>query len=217
MEKLFIAIPNATSMFQAAFEESLDRLDMGGMMVSKNRLCGSLISDARHKLMAKAIESKSDYILWLDSDMVFPTETLIRLMKDIEGHDIVSGLYFMRLPPFAPTIFKNGTEKYLDYPKDQLTEITACGFGCVLMRTSVCEKLVEEYGRPFDQVPGYGEDISFCMRALDAGYHIYCDTGIKLGHLSIQQVTEETWLMMSRRMEDGKHHDISQDGTAEDV
>ena len=38
---------------------------------------------------------------------------------------------------------------------------------------------------------GFGEDLSFCMRARDAGVQIYCDSSIKLGHVGYKTYTEE--------------------------
>ena len=50
---------------------------------------GSLIYEARNSLAMQAIQMEADYVLWLDSDMVFQPDTLVRLMDFLEnGHHV---------------------------------------------------------------------------------------------------------------------------------
>jgi hypothetical protein len=43
-----------------------------------------------------------------------------------------------------------------------------------------------------------GEDIGFCSDLKAAGYRIFVDTSVPVGHLSQMQITEGTWRLYSR-------------------
>lgn len=170
--------------------------------------CSSLVYDARNSLVTQAIEENFDRILWLDSDMDLPPDLMTTLAADMdEGRDMVSGLYIRRREPVEPTIFKeccyyegtNGipephADVYLDYPQDQIFEIAACGFGGTMMSVAMAKRVKEEFGVPFSPLIGFGEDISFCMRARELGYKIWCDSRPKIGHVGFWTVTENTYL-----------------------
>lgn len=162
---------------------------------------GSLIYDSRNQLAAKAIQMNYDYVFWLDSDMVFPTDTLVYMHKVMAENnlDILSGLYFRRRPPYSPVLFDkfeiddsgcHWTE-FEDIP-DSLFEIGACGFGCVLMKTSVLVgTYLDHNGQLFQPIMGVGEDCAFCWRARESGYKIWCDPKATLGHVGHMTVTKE--------------------------
>lgn len=142
---------------------------------------------ARNTFARRACEEGFDRILWMDSDMVFEPDLLERLSADLdEGRDIVTGVYFKRKFPAEPVLYKSlGTDTgeavtYDDYPQDALFPVAGCGFGGVLMRTEVLADLDEP---PFAMIPGYSEDLSFCIRMEEKKRPIFCDSRVKLGHL----------------------------------
>ena len=159
---------------------------------------GSLVYMSRNHLALKAIENDFDYIFWLDSDMVFPPETLEMLMKDAEsGMDFVSGLYFKRCFPTYPVIcdtvvhemdesgdLVSEVTNYNDYPRDSVFEIAAAGFGCCLTKTDLIKRVAEKYRcSPFEPLPALGEDYSFCKRVEGIGAKMFCDSRVKAGHI----------------------------------
>ena len=142
---------------------------------------------ARNTFARRACEEGFTHILWIDSDMMFEPDLMERLAADLEaGYDIVTGLYFKRKLPPEPVIYKNldfghGTsEIYFDYPQNALFPVAGCGFGGLMMKTEVVADTEEP---PFDLIPGYSEDLSFCIRMAEKGRKIGCDSRIKLGHL----------------------------------
>lgn len=161
-------------------------------------IINSLIYSARNIICQQAIEGGYDYVLWLDSDMVFPTDILTKLLNDIEGRDMVTGLYFRRVTPFSPVLFSElsikGNEcKFSgvdNYPAD-IFEVAGAGMGCMLMRTEVLKKIAEEEGPVwFAPMGNVGEDCAFAIRARRNGFKMYCDPNIKLGHVSHTIITE---------------------------
>lgn len=195
--KTLIAVP-CMDQVAAPFAQSLASLDKeGDCFVSF--IIGSLIYDARNSFAKQAIKVGADYVLWLDSDMIFPQDTLKKMLRHMaEGKDIVSGLYFRRRDPYTPVIFKQlgvvdgkqVNEGYDDYPPESIFEVAACGFGCVMMKTSVLFDVGMEKGNWFEPAEGYGEDLAFCRRAKDLGYKIWCDSTIKCGHVG-QVIVDE--------------------------
>src|SRR5271170_1557842 len=59
---------------------------------------GSIIAVVRNQCVAAARLIKATHVLFLDSDMVFPLDTMKRLLK--HDKDIVGALYAARRPPF---------------------------------------------------------------------------------------------------------------------
>ena len=166
----------------------------------------SLIYDARNHLAKIAVDGGFDRVLWLDSDMVFEKDLFKRLSARLdEGYDIVSGLYFTRKPPINPVAYSDfafeqteaGLEPtcvpYKDYPKNEIFQVAGVGFGCVMLKAKVLSDVLNEFGRPFSPNDYFGEDISFCQRATALGYRIYVDPAIKLAHIAMVPVTEETY------------------------
>lgn len=199
--KTLIAVP-CMDQVDARFMSCLATLEKPGEVTVATQI-GSLIYDSRNSLAKIALNSETDYVLWLDSDMVFKRDILKRLLEHAEnGKDIVSGLYFRRQPPFSPVLFKElelvdelgRWENYDDYPRDSVFEIAGCGFGCVLMRTDILADVALEFRKWFNPVNGFGEDLSFCIRAKSLGYKIWCDSSIKLGHVGHLVVDENVWM-----------------------
>ena len=199
--KTLIAVP-CGDQIEANFAECLLNLRPVGEVEVK-LLKGTLVYDARNQLMEWALKAGGyDYVLWLDSDMTFAPDLLERLMEDIQGRQIVTGLCFGRRPPFSPCIYKSVrveqegvgfmpyTDNYFDYPRDQLFEVEGCGFACVLMRMDVLETM-SVYGIPFFPLAGLGEDLAFCWRARKIDIRIHCDSRLKIGHIMRLSVDED--------------------------
>lgn len=205
-KKILIAIP-CMDMVSARFAQSLATLKKVGQC-TVSFIMGSLVYDSRNKLASYAVQMEADYILWLDSDMVFPPDILERMMAVLDEHkeiDILSGLYFRRTTPFTPVLFnnleRNGDEVKFDEFKEvpeELFEIGGCGFGCVLMRTDCLLTIAakEQQGNWFTPLANAGEDCAFCIRARENGYRIFCDPSVSLGHMAFAPVTKEFYQAM---------------------
>lgn len=201
--KTLIAIP-CMDQVAAPFAQSLAMLNKDGECMI-TMVVNSLIYDSRNKIAAQALQLGVDAVLWLDSDMTFLPDTLQKMTKHLqEGKDVVTGLYFRRRKPFTPVIFseldlaENGQisfENYLNYPKNSVFEVAACGFGCVMTRTSVLQTMLDARQPWFDPINGMGEDIAFCWRATQLGYKIYCDSTIQCNHVGQLMVNEAFYEM----------------------
>ena len=159
----------------------------------------SLIYSARNEICRQALKDNYDYVLWLDSDMVFPPETIAKLLAD--GKNIVTGLYYRRQPPYSPVIYSKleisgnicEQEGYAS-PPEALFPVAGCGFGCLLLNTDILRRMEAENGPTwFAPMGNVGEDLAFCIRARRLGETIWCDPGIKLGHVGHIIITADDY------------------------
>ena len=194
--RTLIAIP-CMDMVHTAFMSSLLMMNRVGD-VNFSVSSSSLVYDARNNLSKQAVDGGFDRILWLDSDMKFDPDLFERLSADMdEGLDIVGGIYFSRKAPLVPVVYQKvgyyhneeddsvtpAALNYYEYPKDELFPCEGIGFGAVLVKTDLIKKVQDKHGLPFSPILGFGEDLSFCVRARDVGATIYCDSRIKVGHV----------------------------------
>ena len=200
--KILIAIP-CMDQVPAVFAQSLATLNRTGDVFVSMRI-GSLIYDSRNNLAKDAVNMGADYVLWLDSDMTFPSDTIAKLMKLHEEkgeNSIVSGLYFRRVEPFTPVL---NDLLYIDeedrpvfhnvevIPAEPF-EVEGCGFGCVFMPTQALVDVAVKFGDMFGPMKSVGEDLSFCIRAREAGYKIFCDPSVECGHVGHSIITRGFW------------------------
>lgn len=186
--KILIAVPCMDSV-PSQFAQSLATLNKVEECAVAFQM-GSLIYNSRNHLATAAVKMEADYILWLDSDMVFPSDTLERLWKDRDKGDIVTGIYYRRVEPYKPVLYSrldiddNGCQwENCEDIKDEIFEVEGCGFGCVLTPTNVFIDVMNRFGNMFAPINGVGEDLSFCWRAKQCGYNIVADPSIPLGHV----------------------------------
>lgn len=153
-------------------------------------ITGSDISDQRNKCVEYALHEKADYVLWVDSDMKFNPEDFRQLIAD--DKDIVTGLYFTKSDHPVPTIFSRieGQQAFVpikNYPEG-LFKIGYCGSGFILVKSDVYRKIGKDYYTHIDNV---SEDFSFCERALQNGFDVWCDSTIKVGHVGMYIYSEK--------------------------
>lgn len=197
--KVLIAVP-CMDQVPAPFCQSLAQLKKVGECVLAMK-SGSLIYTSRNSLATMAIQMDADYVFWLDSDMVFQPDTLVRMMDTVQKHniDMLTGLYFRRVPPYSPVLFDKlemRTKTVLDWSEfktipEDLFEVGGCGFGCVLVNTEVLISVQGKHGNMFAPMGNNGEDIAFCIRAKDCGYKIICDPSIICGHVGYSVVDDQ--------------------------
>lgn len=205
--RLLIAIPTLDyvhSEFMRSLVNLTIRLKNEGINFDVEIISGTLVYSAREKLAKKAVNEKYSHVLWLDSDMVFTDDLLEDLM--FSGEAFVSGIYHTRRPPHNSCIFKDisldNIQRYDkgDYPSNTF-EIAGCGFGCVLLETCILEEVLLKYETCFLPLPSLGEDIAFCKRVHGIGQKMYCEPGVRLGHIghiTIYPEAYEQWKAINK-------------------
>lgn len=159
------------------------------------------ISVARNELVLEALEKGFDYLLFLDTDMLFPNN-IIDLLLNMKK-DIASALYFSKNPPYRPIIRKKHGNSYAVVKQvdlNKIIEVDAVGFGSILIKRQVFEKIQEKEGLPFFQLMDardipVGEDVYFCEKAGKAGFKIFVNTGLICGHIGSIIVDEKLYYL----------------------
>lgn len=153
----------------------------------------TLIANARNLLAQGALNHNSQYLLFIDSDMVYPSISLMRLLSRVCNSDIsiISGLATKRRPPFEQCIMNRDGDRwaYADVPDvPGVYEVDGTGMAFMLIKTSVFKDLKEPYF--YLDKDGLREDLNFCLDAKKAGHKICVDTSVYLGHLGERLVID---------------------------
>lgn len=196
--KVLIAVP-CMDQVPAPFCQSLAQIQKTGECVLAMK-SGSLIYTSRNDLATQAIQIEADYVMWFDSDMVFKPDTMVRMLDTMQKNDIdiLTGLYFRRVPPYSPVLFDKLEmrgeaclwSEFKTIPEG-LFEVGGCGFGCVLMKTDVFFDVQSRFGNMFAPIANTGEDLAFCWRARNCGYKIVCDPSVICGHVGYSVVDDQ--------------------------
>ncbi len=172
---------------------------------------GTHVDQARNTIVRRALAAAPDvsHILMIDDDIVAEPRSLLQLL----AHDVpvVGGLYFERLPPHRPVVYKRGSGHasgyvpFEDFAPSGLQEVDGIGGGFLLVRREVYEAIDPPWFA--NQFP-VSEDVYFCAKAQQAGFRILLDAGMRLGHLTTAIVTEADYrrYLMEPDEEGSKEH-----------
>jgi predicted O-methyltransferase YrrM/GT2 family glycosyltransferase len=203
---------------------------------------GVNISERRNNVIRDFLKTDGEWLLLLDSDMIFPTDVIPRLLFAAmqTNSKAVGGLCVViddQLGP-RPTLYhldqsyNSYLRAQLDYPEGALLQVAGTGAACLMVHREVLEAIrtmsldnrkwlddvkddhpiikdmsqrglinppSEEYAW-FAEHPvvqrimssdgkqeaikehWIGEDLAFCMRIGAAGYPIFVDCGLHIGH-----------------------------------
>lgn len=149
------------------------------------------VAHARNLIVEGAIDMGAEWLLFLDSDMTFPRETLQRLMS--WNKDIVCASYVKKKPPYLTVgtladRVGDGKSKTVEVEANGLYEMKEIGLGVCLVKMEVFKALPKpwfhyEY-RPDSNVMT-GEDILWCHKVRKLGYKIWIDAALSMhvGHI----------------------------------
>ena len=131
--------------------------------------------------------------LWIQADDHIWAPDALRKLLDRQV-DVVVPLIVRRAPPFVPVINKKRTRQrsylvfpYKEIPTEGMLEIpVAAGTAGMLIRRHVLDRIQELQGhdRVFEVEAGdkLAEDYVLCGKILKAGFKIWCDTEVTMGH-----------------------------------
>jgi hypothetical protein len=171
---------------------------------------GALLAAARNSVAAQFLEADAaDWLLFIDSDMVFERDSLEHLFKhaDPKHCPIISGLCFgldFVEGPF-PVVYTlvdtpDGPMTHRPSKLDRdtgLMKVDGTGTAFLMIHKSVLEAMRD---RGFSKAyPWFqetelggghpvGEDITFCLRARTLGYPIVVNLDLRIGHKKDQVV-----------------------------
>jgi hypothetical protein len=212
---IFIALPAYDFKVSLKLAVSLARFTQvapqHGIDVHIGSICGcSVVSRARNLLVRDFVDSDATELLFIDSDINFEPEDILRLMA--WGTDARKGVVAA-----VPRVRDVNTVYIADLEYDENRDLTMNHMGLVRaervatafmwVSRAVFENLIEanpewtywdkRAGKDLSAVfdfkvtrEGYiGEDFLFCDRVREAGYEVWIDPTITLGHMGVQEYT----------------------------
>ena len=136
-------------------------------------IANSLVYDARNRITNYAVKEQADYLLFVDSDIIFPYNALSILLN--QNKSIITGVYYSRSENVPDAIIYDSITPrsiFNRIPKAETLkrkiqgceEVKACGMGFCLIRKDLLTKITKRFVSPFEPYKGLGEDIAFCYR-----------------------------------------------------
>ncbi len=141
-------------------------------------------------------------VFWIDSDMVWTLSDFLAIYNS--DKDIISGTALMGdnhqvaiYPKIGMTALNRGA--VISLPKSP-QKIEGCGFAFLAIKSHVFDltpkpwfadieiKITGKSGEEIDWICG-SEDIAFCERARRAGFEIWFDPTVRVGHVKNQILT----------------------------
>ena len=178
------------------FAKSLFETDRRGLELRLLEGDSADLAEKRNQLVKLFLEGRSEFLLFIDSDMSWESTAIKRLAKwDLP---LIGAVCYHKQWPHSPVIFDKKLhliQTKVKYPKDRPFEVDVTGAAFLMIRRDVFARITYPW---FDwqRMAGahIGEDIYFMDRArMEEGYHIYVDPTIKIGHLGHFEATREDW------------------------
>lgn len=179
--KVIIAMPcadSATMKARTAHSVGCNLIDAQGLVIDFLLRISCDVVSSRTWLVNEARRLGASHILFVDSDMVFPTETLQALLK--HEKDIVGVEYNKREFPLTG-VYEPLTERN----EKGLYKAKHIGLGLTLIDLGVFTELDGpwfNFGRDSQGALALGEDVWFCNTARDAGFDVWIDPTIRALH-----------------------------------
>lgn len=187
-----VCTPYRTNYNHTKFTKSLFALTKIGQICHiDSERCA--IAEARNLMVKYAIEEGCTHVLFIDDDMVFPHDTLIRLLQ--HKKDIVGAVAFQRRPEHLPCTYNlepldSTLLSAVECLDKGLQPFDAIGSSCILIRTEIFKSIPYPWYKWGDtslgvmvKQGGLGEDLSFCIRAKQHGFQTWADTDFVITHL----------------------------------
>lgn len=163
------------------------------------------LHSASNTLVRQFLESDCTHLFWSEMDMMMPFYTIPALLS----HDvpISSGVYFLRQGGGQPCLYMATEDKSVNsgvyglvsvsvFPEDSRFKVHCPGFGCVLFKREVFEKieppwfdLKEGWDNENSIKTGYGQDVFFYSKVKDAGIDVWVDSSIHCVQVDIKHVS----------------------------
>jgi hypothetical protein len=190
-QQVVICVPTngmVHSQFTYCLIKAIQFTEKQGIPVLLDMDAGTVLSNQRQVLLTTAVDvHNADHIMWLDSDMTFPEDVIVKLLE--HKKQVVCATYSKRVAPFHPTAFYSiDPVMPVDTEAHGLVNVRYTGFGCVLMKSDVIADMPSPHFPLKWNAPSatwHGEDMGFCDLLDHNDIKIFCDLDLsrEIGHL----------------------------------
>lgn len=151
-------------------------------------------------------ETECDYLLMVDTDMVFEPSDVALLLKSAnpDTKPVVGGLCFAEGNyggPMVPTLYQGEDMNDIahDYQRDRMYRVAGTGAAFLLIHRKALMAFDREAPMPWfnDEIHNglaVSEDKVFCRRLRSLGIPLWVHTGARIGHVKSRVLTEALYL-----------------------
>lgn len=157
---------------------------------------------ARNAIVKAALQNACEFIWMLDDDHIIGFDAgnepsiqydilraLLARMETKPKAGVIGALYWQRGGDYLPVIMDEHPDgkPFFMHPAEVangMQRVKVTGGGCMLIRSSVFDKIPEPWFAPEHE---YGTDIQLCKQVRAAGFEVWCDTSIEIGHLRMER------------------------------
>jgi hypothetical protein len=195
MKRVAILTPcydgSASIEYSSSLAKSVMLLDDNGYAMDHIYISGeAIVQSARNKLFFNAYHKDYDCVVWIDSDIEWNPQDLLKLIKN--PLDVVGATYRRK------TIKELYVAKISNLITGDIIEVEGIGFGFLKMSRKVIDALWntnESYEDDRSMCKNvfevtvsngqmYSEDYVACKKIKDLGFNVYLDKTIDLSHTS---------------------------------
>jgi hypothetical protein len=185
--KLAILVPTRDLLHSAhalCLTEIVKLNTMNGLDTQVIMDASTILLTQRERLATFGRETGAEYLLWLDSDIVAPASTALRLLAHREP--VVAANYIRRQLPAKGVAYETigDWEDPLPFEAtDHLMPVEGVGMGCMLMRADIFDSIPKpwfEFGWSPESNDHLGEDMILCQKMAQAGYTVKIDTNLSM-------------------------------------
>jgi len=201
MNKLVIGIPSFGNV-DWRFASSLMALEL----TPETRviwMVRAMIDTARNNLIQETLKDPSyTHLLMVDDDMTFESDLALKLLE--HDVDIVGALAFKRRSDYQPCVYRLNRKDDQYYPilPEVFQEVDIVGTGGILIKLDVLKKLKFPWFETFYDKKGihWSVDFDFCIKAKKAGFKIFVDPKVAMGHIGDPEVVnKDTFLKQIKK------------------
>ncbi len=161
------------------------------------------VGDAYSQMISQILQHPDlanwKYILTMEEDNLPPPDGLLKLYEHIDNYAAVGGLYWTKGEGGQPMIYGEGKEGDIHFrpqvPTREIQECDGLGMGFTLFQTALFKdsRLPVPWFKTLSEfVPNQGarmmtQDLYFFENIRKLGYHVACDTRVKVGHYDVEQ------------------------------
>ncbi len=177
---------------------AMDVLKASGVGVNLRLEIGGYVSMNRNRLVRSALEMNATHLMFVDADHTFLPSAIQKLID--ADKDIIAAPYNNRPVPGKtlpistikltdPDLSEKSDEPvHTEYPA-QLFKLFAAATGFMLIKTDVFRKMKSPWFVDGEDENGecFTEDIEFCRKAHLAGFDVWVNPQIKIGHIGLAE------------------------------
>lgn len=192
-KRILIAIPTDKYVETECFKSVYDLTIPEGYETDIQFFRGYMVDTVRNYSANYTIQNGYDYLFSVDSDIILPQDTLVKMLN--AKKDIITGVYAQRRPDmhrieiYSQDASMGEWQAMWEKLPDGISEIQACGFGCVLIDAKVLHGMDQPWfyynsGDSWNNPEILtSEDLYFCNHAKDKGFKVWVDKSITCPHV----------------------------------